>query len=682
MPRKSSLTTSLITSNELPCWQKGLEKPDVNNQIHPRWQNRERRYSAPPPQTTAPLLPVLTSATQVDASMATKMSESKKLAELGAAFNEIWRRGRNPWDADRWLQLRELFVDNGAWDMVGGLVGLADRATNEVIESGKYYLPQGGEVKLVDTFSANPITQWFGSQNVTRPGALGGDPPPLIVTTQTPLEVAGYLKKHSAASHVCIAIEVTDYKGNGEKLCGMEARNPTQQELFARTDFKRFAEHAAKQASIGKSTMKGHLTAATDPYVFAASDVTMFRSSAEEGYAFVKDPMQCDIVVSARLSERPKLRRCKKNIPVKRGQVPPDMLDSRGEPIDVFADDEDFFSLQERLNLMGLAALNVSDHNKEQQPILVLSATNLRLQPRHSIAKALKEWRSKYASCFEGIVVACGNDRNTAELFDEEVNDLFQDRHIDWHWNPTLLKLSVNPNLIELGAELSARHARSHRRRSSQTRRPSSNSTSDAPGTAHALRKLSTSENFAVSAFQGCPQEQSEKKSMSPVDWTSQPILTVTQSKDDGDLLSRMKPGPTDSTTSTRVNTVNTCERVQSHDLGRNSPDSWEAKSESSFESVGEKEVPSAKVEELHTSESKQDSKDQCQRALFNEVRSLALSVHSELDKNRNSTEGKQRRKSAQVEQQRRLSHHDVHVHDAVDILSPALRSPSRRRSV
>jgi len=158
--------------------------------------------------------------------------------------------------------------------------------------------------------------------------------------------------------------------------------------------------------------------------------------------------------------------------------------------------------------------------------------------------------------------------------------------------------------------------------------------------------------------------------------------------KDDGYLLSGMKPGQTDSSTATRVNAVSSCETVQTvtttatHDLGTTSPDSWETQSVSSFGSTCDEDVPLTTVEESHTRESRGLSKDHVQRSLFNEVRSLALSIHSELDKNRNSSEGKQRRKSAQVEQQRRLSANDVHIHDLMDMLSPSLKSPGRRKSL
>jgi hypothetical protein len=229
----------------------------------------------------------------------------------------------------------------------------------------------------------------------------------------------------------------------------MDSRNQTQQELFLRTDFESFAERATKQASTGNASMRNHLTAVSDPYVFASRNVTVFRSPAEEGYSFLKEPIQCDVVVSARCCERPAVVRCREG---PRNNMT-DVLDSRGEPVEFFADQDMFVCLLERLNLIGLAALNVHA-TKDQKPFLVLGATNLRLQPRHSIARALKYWRRSYASFFEGIVVACGDDKKTAQLFDEEINsDFFESRtpNLQWHWDAGLLELSVNPDLIALG---------------------------------------------------------------------------------------------------------------------------------------------------------------------------------------------------------------------------------------
>lgn len=376
--------------------------------------------------------------------------QQKKGEQLELAQNKIWRRGRDVWDADNWVELREQFISSGDWDMVGGLLSLAGRATSEAIRTGKYYLPPpDGEISLKNFADSNPVTQWFGAKNVTLPEvAEGGEPPPLICTTKSPVDVVSYLKGHFERARVCFAIEVTDFSADGTKLRGMDARNRTQHDLFLRSDFERFSDRAAKLASNGHASMRHHLTAINDPFVFAARDVNIFRDSAEDGYHFISQPLQCDVVVSARACERPAIVRCKEGPENAKTTV----LDSRGAPVEFFADQEMFTSFLERLNLMGLVALNARDD--DCKPFLVLSATDLRLQPRHSIARALKHWRRSYAFLFEGVVVACGDDHDTADLFDEEINsDIYDDQALQRSCDPALLELSVNPELIDIGNE-------------------------------------------------------------------------------------------------------------------------------------------------------------------------------------------------------------------------------------
>lgn len=357
------------------------------------------------------------------------------------------------WDAEKWLETRDDLIQSGNWDVFRELLSMVGRSTNEAIRLGKYYLPPpDGEVALKEIACCNPVSQWYGASNVNFPETGGGEPPPLICTTEAPMKVVAFLKEHFDNMHVCFSVDVTDFDMDGTRLRGMDAKNQIQQDLFLRTDFEKFVEDAARQSV--KATMRDHLTAPNDPFVFAARNVTIFRGPVEEGYNFLAEPLQLDVIVSARSTERPDILVSKEEVKGKKvseevKKIP--VLDSRGEQVEFFAAQQAFSALMERLNLIGLVALEGHDGGKK--PLLVLSATNLRLLPRHGIARALKHWRSIYASFFDAIVVACGDDKNTAELFDEVINsDVYEAGVLPRDQDSVLLELSVNPDLADLDA--------------------------------------------------------------------------------------------------------------------------------------------------------------------------------------------------------------------------------------
>eukprot|EP00746_Dinoflagellata_sp_MGD_P027363 gnl/MRDRNA2_/MRDRNA2_164596_c0_seq1.p1 gnl/MRDRNA2_/MRDRNA2_164596_c0~~gnl/MRDRNA2_/MRDRNA2_164596_c0_seq1.p1 ORF type:complete len:771 (-),score=140.09 gnl/MRDRNA2_/MRDRNA2_164596_c0_seq1:82-2394(-) len=742
--RRSSLKFQQVPVNGFP---KVPEKPP--GKLAPLEPGMERRASAPPP--LVPLSPAAASGARRPSELAeppsesvlsplspktpvwkTKMKRQHQTAqELSVAHDEIWRRGRDPWDAERWLALREHYLESGSWDMFGGLLTLAGRATTEALRSGKYYLPlPQGEVPLKEITSTNLITQWFGTKNITPPQMpVRSEPPPLICTTMTPLDVVTYVKKHLEASHVCMAIEVTDYSTDGERLRGVDSQNHTQQELFLRTDFGNFSERATKQASNGNASMRNHLTDSNDPYVFASSDVTMFRASVEEGYSFLKDPIHLDVIISARCCERPAVVRCKEGAQNNRTTV----MDSRGEPVEFFADQDMFVSLLERLNLVGLAALNAGVAS-DRKPILVIGATNLRLQPRHSIARALKYWRRTYACCFDGVLVACGGDKTTAALFDEEVNrDVFQDSDVkpgSWHLDAALLKLSVNSDLIQLGkahlafahqeAEVQFGQTRSigiHENIgsalqeytapvSTTAKRSSSKDPSEIPLRNNVKRTSSKDpaeillrSNMTSGAKRSSSKDPTEipRLRSSSKDRLHESIrgglqaidkefpneskkkkADAVQGSNQLSLFKQENPPASFASTCTggAENDVDHCETQSISSLGsiEDDEDDHKAPARSSKGSKGDvPTLPALACEE------RRNSNADDHHALVDEVRSLAMSVTHHLDKRRNSTQARAKHR-ASVGEQRRMSNQGTSQQNARAVLD--ISCFGRRRSL
>merc|ERR1712196_365423 len=97
------------------------------------------------------------------------------------------------------------------------------------------------------------------------------------------LDAATALGKLFPKHLLCVSFDATDFTRDGKAPLGCrESRSLAQQEMFLRTSF----EYSSRRASLfcARTTMQEQLTAHSDPFAFAASDVTIFRGSADDGY--------------------------------------------------------------------------------------------------------------------------------------------------------------------------------------------------------------------------------------------------------------------------------------------------------------------------------------------------------------------------------------------------------------
>jgi hypothetical protein len=171
-------------------------------------------------------------------------------------------------------------------------------------------------VPLGNALAPTEGVRWLGRRNVAVPridaGTFGNVEPPVIVCDQCPLDVVsrlGFLEEHKRRP-VVLVVDATDFEPDGSLNLGAERRTSgIQHDLVVRTDFQRFADFAKKShlraVKSGKVSIRDHLCAEKDPYVFTCPNTTMFRGGRDDGFPFMDTPMQFTCVVTAMTKLRP-----------------------------------------------------------------------------------------------------------------------------------------------------------------------------------------------------------------------------------------------------------------------------------------------------------------------------------------------------------------------------------------
>jgi len=365
--------------------------------------------------------------------------------------------GSGYWDPHLYLSFRKRFLEAGRFGAAAGLQAVVAEATSMALKEGMYGLPpvHAGAEPLkahLDVFSG---AHWVGLESMTgsEKSAEARQVPPLVCSPLGPLELLLKLKAIYPHHFFHLSFEATDFqddKAGGAILSAREARSVAQQDMLLRTSLGNNFNAAARLCNGGK-TPRGLLQATSDPFLFQAPKVVLFRGPAEQGYPFLPEDKQ--VLINVLVTGRPNVR---------------PMLSAHGE---YFGMQKDVVSHMERLQLLAQVAADRDAKQREasinphlarrQKPVLVIAAHDLTVpgapQPRNSIAIALKSWRQYYSELFEAVVVACG-DVHTASLMDMQINkDIYASvlagatSFVDWSWNPELLELSVNNVLRTIG---------------------------------------------------------------------------------------------------------------------------------------------------------------------------------------------------------------------------------------
>jgi len=437
---------------------------------------------------------------------------------VGPQYAKCLRDNSNPcglWSPGLFLEARSEVMQSANAGGLKSLFRLAEKRTRTACEKGSYQVPtqrlmrgqtsspapsspalplspsSSSSSRVVDlrgVMANRPQVHWFGRANIEM-ALKDVDPemitPPLIVTDISPLDVAQRLRgSNLGGRHVFMLSEVVAFDEAG----GIDLTQPYSVHphcLPVRTDIARYFEEAKVSVRTGLSDIREHLTAKQDPYIFVSPDVACFRGPREDGYPFSAEPYRLHVVISAMASNRPAIQ----------------AVQGRVEKTKWYACKTDHMALVERLNLIGMAALQAAgidgesmdeEEVAERAPVLILSAMGFgggdQFHPTDAFASCLKAWRKRFSNFFHSVFVCCtvrGNpDREHAERIDQIVNknvfrmtanDELARRAWPWHWDVSHICLSVSRLRLEAAAT-----RRVAARAAALGRRPCSESSEDA----------------------------------------------------------------------------------------------------------------------------------------------------------------------------------------------------------
>eukprot|EP00747_Dinoflagellata_sp_TGD_P097682 gnl/TRDRNA2_/TRDRNA2_167205_c0_seq2.p1 gnl/TRDRNA2_/TRDRNA2_167205_c0~~gnl/TRDRNA2_/TRDRNA2_167205_c0_seq2.p1 ORF type:complete len:355 (-),score=56.82 gnl/TRDRNA2_/TRDRNA2_167205_c0_seq2:25-1089(-) len=311
----------------------------------------------------------------------------------------LLRRPRgSPWNAQRWVQVRQQVVERGRFEDMRLLVQSVHAASAEALERRGYQLDDGvsSMVRLSDHLSSPESARWLGRENVSPPEepegrGMGLKDPPLLIVDAAPLDIVSQLALFSDSTRrrVCLLVEVSDFERDGT-IAVSSTRGSTaqaqQQAAVLRSDFPAFADAAAGGRLRGSAcTVQDHLCARDDPYVVSCPSLTVFRGPREEGYPFLPEPFHLDAIVTAMPQARPTIT----------------MARAEDRVTEWYAAEADQTALLERLHLIGIAALQLDQGSSpDASVVLVLSALGCchgGRHPRDAVANSLKHWRRRFA---------------------------------------------------------------------------------------------------------------------------------------------------------------------------------------------------------------------------------------------------------------------------------------------
>ncbi|CAK0859658.1 unnamed protein product [Prorocentrum cordatum] len=360
---------------------------------------------------------------------------------------------------------------------MGALLRLVRRSSEQAVRRGHYMAEGWGSeklgVELRSWMSTSAEVSWIGRENVgVHQGALDGAhrrgqiAPPILMCDDLPLDVAMTVGRMVEPERpIFLVLELAEFDSAGgialERLAGS-----SMQGLSLRSDFDRFAHAAATKMAGSEASIRSHMCAESDPYVFLCRDVTVFRGPRAQGFPLLEEPMNVHVIVVAMSRLRPSVQMTE--------EIP-----GHGRA-EWYKDEADHTALLERLNLLGLVALQDADDSADAlAPVLVLGSPGCAgpcLHPQGAVASSLKHWRRRFSPFFHSVMLCTGgrggvgSEMRLAMHLDDVVNsqvhkiaenELLAQCAMPWHWDTVIIRLSACSQTLERVANKVAKRARS-----------------------------------------------------------------------------------------------------------------------------------------------------------------------------------------------------------------------------
>jgi len=324
-------------------------------------------------------------------------------------------------------------------------------------------------VRIRDSSKEVDSIRWLGYMNAGMLPDADVTPearwiaPPLLVCDASPLDIVSKLRcLRGQHRPIVLVVELIEFdKFGSANFSSPSAASPRCVQV--RTNFTPFAKAAGSQLRSSQATMKDHLCAKHDPYVFFCPGVTVLRGARQEGYPFLVEPHQAHVIGFAMASSRPSVQ----------------IVSGGSGQMEWYADEVEHTALLERLNLIGAVALQeagidgatvsqtegmVEDSAGNEGPTLVLGMPGCGERhsthhPHDAVANSLKHWRRRFGRHFRSVFVCCGgDDPGLARRLDMIVNRQVYRMAVShecaskiapWHWNADEINLCVEPARLE-----------------------------------------------------------------------------------------------------------------------------------------------------------------------------------------------------------------------------------------
>mmetsp|Transcript_63239 Transcript_63239/g.119668 ORF Transcript_63239/g.119668 Transcript_63239/m.119668 type:complete len:1114 (+) Transcript_63239:29-3370(+) len=391
---------------------------------------------------------------EIAPSTSSRVPTPRLLAEIPQASGK--------WDPKMWLKAREEIVQSSDVRHIHELRQRVYLSTEQAVRQQSYCV--GSQVVKLDRPGLGTGIHWFGQANAgpeadQKPGTV---PPPLLVCAMSPLDVIVKLRDICGNRRPLVLVaELNDFHVAGSADFSQPSCARPQC-LPLRTNFGHRAHEAGLQLRGSAATVRSHLCAQRDPYVFLSPDVLIFRGSREEGFPFLSEPVKTHVIATAEVDARPEVQT---------------LLGIAGKT-EWYSDEAAHQALLERLHLISLVALNklpggstdgeAGPMSADERPVLILGTFGCGggragRHPHHAIANALKHWRREFSALFHSVFVCCEGDNargdsNLAALMDRIVNrqvyralnsPLTASNMLPWHWDPRQIELCVRPQKLQ-----------------------------------------------------------------------------------------------------------------------------------------------------------------------------------------------------------------------------------------